>query len=118
KNVLAAALLGKPGGSQAKAREAVQLLAGVATPDTAAFGEVYVSSAGPGGSVQWSNRVDTPHVWEGVLFYLSAMALSDPKAFDLEDQELPLPASEPEPPPASMPAKGAGGGCGCGVAEG
>ncbi len=89
KNVLAAALLGKDGGSRDKAREAVQILAGVATADTLHFGEVYLSSPGPKGTLTWSNRVDTPHVWEGVLFYLSAMALSDPARFDLEDQELP-----------------------------
>ncbi len=115
KNVLAAALLGKAGGSRDKAKEAVQLLAGVATPDTAHFGEVYVSSLGPNGTVTWSNRVDTPHVWEGVLFYLSAMALTDPRAFDLEDQELPLPSSDPEP---TMTTPRSSAGCGCGLAEG
>jgi hypothetical protein len=110
KNVLAAALLGKNGGSRDKARQAVTLLAGVATPDTHHFGEVYLSSPGPSGTLTWSNRVDTPHVWEGILFYLSAMALSTPGSFDLEDQELPLPSSDPEPTPKVVSSSA---GCGC-----
>jgi hypothetical protein len=99
KNVVAAALYGKPGGARDQAREAVGLLAGIATPDTDAFGEVYLSD-GKGG---WSNRTATPHVWEGALFYLAAMALTDPTMFN-QDEQLPLP-----------PDGNAGGG-GCGVA--
>jgi hypothetical protein len=49
-------------------------------------------------------------VWEGVLFYLSAMALSAPSRFDLEDTELPLPpASAPPPTPMTTPVEVTGG---------
>jgi hypothetical protein len=106
KNVLAAALLGKDCGSRDKARAAVTLLANVATQGTLHFGEVFVNEPGPGGTVGYSNRVDTPHVWEGALFYLSAMALTDPQRFDLEDQELPLP-----PAPSTAREVVATGGC-------
>src|SRR5439155_17686934 len=92
KNVVAAALYGREDGSRGKAREAVQLLAQLATPDTLHFGEVFVTR--PDGS--FDNRVATPHVWEGMLFYLSAMALSQPERFNPEEKALPL-----------------AGGCGC-----
>jgi hypothetical protein len=79
----------------------VDLLAGIATSDTDAFGEVYLAD-GKGG---WSNRTATPHVWEGALFYLAAMALTDPTMFN-QDEELPLPSD------------GSAGGGGCSVAAG
>jgi hypothetical protein len=92
KNILAGALRGKPDGARAKARQALIALADVATPGTDAFGEVFLSVDEPSvGQVGWSNRTATPHVWEGVLFYLSAIALTEPKLFDVEERELPLP---------------------------
>jgi MYXO-CTERM domain-containing protein len=109
KNVVAAALYGKDGGSRDKAREAVTLLANVATPDTLQFGEVWVTEKAPGGGVTFSNRVAPPHVWEGVLFYLSAMALSDTSKLDLDVKQFPLPCFENCSPPAAAPQ----GGCGC-----
>jgi hypothetical protein len=106
KNIVAAALYGKDGGSRDKARHALDLLADVATPDTAQFGETYVVvSKNP---LTWSDRVAPPHVWQGILFYLSAMALSDPAAFDRDRNELALPAEEPMLEPS--------GGCGCSLA--
>jgi hypothetical protein len=107
KNVIAAAFLGKDGGSRDTAREAVTRLADIATPDTNHFGEVFVTThpAG-GGAPTFSARVAPPHVWEGALFYLSAMALSSPERLDLETTRLPLPASAQ---PASYEA--GGGGC-------
>jgi hypothetical protein len=90
KNVLAAALYGQAGGSRDKARQAVLLLADIATSGTDAFGEVYQPATGGG----WSNRTATPHVWEGVLFYLSAMALSDASRFNADETALPLPPAE------------------------
>ncbi len=92
KNVVAAALLGKDGGSRDVAREAVTRLAAIATPDTLHFGEVFITTFpnNPNTPV-FSQRVATPHVWEGTLFYLSAMALSVPQSFDPEMTELPLP---------------------------
>jgi len=92
KNVVAAALLGKDGGSRDVARDAVTRLAAIATPDTLQFGEVFITTFpnNPNTPV-FSQRVATPHVWEGTLFYLSAMALSVPQSFDPEMTELPLP---------------------------
>ncbi|MBI4701928.1 MAG: hypothetical protein HY744_12390 [Deltaproteobacteria bacterium] len=106
KNVLAAALCGKKDGSRELARQAVVLLADVATPDTLHFGEVYVTVPGEKGPT-FSNRVAPPHVWEGMLFYLSAMALTAPERFDPARQAFPL----PELPPVATEA--VGGGCGC-----
>lgn len=109
KTVLAAALYGADDGARKMARQAVELLANVADPETDQFGEVYVRR--PDGT--WSNRVAAPHVWEGMLFYMSAMALSDPGRFNREEQALPL------PPTASgswgcRVAAGAGAGAGGG----
>jgi MYXO-CTERM domain-containing protein len=98
KNVLAAALYGKDGGARDKAKQAVALLAQIATTGTDSFGEVYMPQAGTAGAITWSNRTATPHVWEGALFYLSAMALTNPQLFNQDETALPL------PPPA---------GCGC-----
>lgn len=95
KNVVAAALLGQDGGSRATARDAVSRLAAIATPDTLHFGEVFVTTHPPGASAPvFSNRVAAPHVWEGTLFYLAAMALSSPARFDPQDATFPLPASQ------------------------
>jgi len=108
KNVVAAALYGREGGARDKARHAVELLASVATADTLHFGEVYVvASKNP---LTWSNRVAPPHVWEGVLFYLSAMALTDPAAFDRDAALWPVSAGEDRDLVA-------GGGCGSCAAE-
>jgi MYXO-CTERM domain-containing protein len=96
KNVVAAALLGKDGGSRALAREAVTRLANISTPDTMEFGEVFVTIPGSGGGAPtFSPRVSLPHIWEGMLFYLSAMALTDPSRFDLHRAVLPPPPPAP-----------------------
>jgi len=104
KNVVSAALLGKDGGSRDMARDAVTRLAAMATQDTFQFGEVFVTThpVDPNTPV-FSQRVATPHVWEGTLFYLSAMALSAPQSFDPEISALPLP-----PQPIAVV-----GGCNC-----
>jgi hypothetical protein len=102
KNVVSAALLGQNGGSRDAAREAVQRLADIATPDTLQFGEVFITTHPPGAtSPVFSARVAPPHVWEGTLFYLSAMALSSPQSFDRQNAALPLPA-----PPATYDVRG------------
>jgi hypothetical protein len=93
KNVVAAALLGKDGGSRDVARDAVSRLAQMATPDTLHFGEVFVTTHPTATTTEFSQRVAPPHVWEGILFYLSAMALSSPERFDPQIQALPLPAA-------------------------
>jgi hypothetical protein len=102
KNVVAAALLGKDGGSRDMAREAVQRLAGIATPDTLHFGEVYVTIPSlDGGPATFSERTATPHTWEGILFYLSAMALTSPSLFDPEIGAFPLPTPTAQGPSAA-----------------
>jgi hypothetical protein len=109
KTVVAAALLGKDGGSRDMAREAVQRLANIATPDTLHFGEVFLTlPSTDGGPPTFSERVATPHVWEGTLFYLSAMALSMPGRFDPEIAALPLP---PAPTTATVTPPGGCGTC-------
>ncbi|MGZ6142417.1 MAG: hypothetical protein ACXWLM_03710, partial [Myxococcales bacterium] len=84
KVVVSAALYGDA--SRAKAREAVQLLADMATPGTLHFGEIFETLPGPA----FVQAVSPPHVWEGGLFYLSAMALSQPQLFNPEERALPL----------------------------
>jgi hypothetical protein len=59
-----------------------------ATPQTRHFGESMLVVQGPDGP-QASQRVATPHLWEGILFYLSAMALDDPSAFERFEQAVP-----------------------------
>ncbi len=59
-----------------------------ATPQTRQFGESMLVVQGPNGP-EASQRVATPHLWEGILFYLTAMALDDPSAFDRYQQALP-----------------------------
>jgi hypothetical protein len=86
KPIIAAALYGKKDGARAQAREALLLLADVATEGTDHFGEVFENT--PTGL---QNRVSMPHVWEGALFYLAAMALTDPDAFDRDKKQFPLP---------------------------
>jgi hypothetical protein len=105
KNVVSAALLGKDGGSRTTAKDAVTRLSNIATPDTMHFGEVFVTTF-PNGATSpvFSARVAAPHVWEGMLFYLSAMALSSPDLFDQQLAKLPL-------PPASAPFTASGSGC-------
>jgi uncharacterized protein (TIGR03382 family) len=86
KPIIAAALYGQKDGARAQAREALLLLADVATTGTDHFGEVFENTA-----AGLENRVSMPHVWEGALFYLAAMALTDPDAFDRDKKQFPLP---------------------------
>ncbi len=102
KNVVPPLLLGRSGdgGSRDRAREAVIAMAQVASPDTHHFGEFMVSTKDASGAVSFSVETAQPHVWEGTLFYLAAMAASDPAAFGKLKAELPLDAERPR-------------GCGC-----
>jgi hypothetical protein len=72
-----------------------------ATPATRHFGEVVVVVDNATGR-HASQRVATPHLWEGILFYLTAMAIDDPHAFDR--YEAVLPASLVPPMGAACPA--------------
>ncbi len=76
-----------------------------ATPATRQFGEVMVVVEDTDGR-HASQRVATPHLWEGILFYLTAMALEDPGAFDR--YEAVLPASQVPPMGAACPVLCAG----------
>jgi glucoamylase len=111
KNILSAALYGNQGGARDQAKQALGMLAAAATPDTLQFGETYVVVSKPGDPVMWSARVAPPHVWQGILFYLSAMALTDPKPFNLDQQVLPLPGETTAT--STPPLLEARGGCGC-----
>jgi uncharacterized protein (TIGR03382 family) len=61
----------------------------MATEGTFHFGEIFETQ--PGGA--FLQAVATPHVWEGSLFYLAAMALSQPQRFNPEETALPLSGS-------------------------
>lgn len=65
-----------------------------ATTDTGIFGEAMVVRPDEDG-VRAQQAVANPHLWEGILFYLSAMALDAPERFDLQESRLPeAPACE------------------------
>jgi hypothetical protein len=68
---------------------------------TGHFGEAMVVVPGADGPVA-SQRVANPHLWEGILFYLTAMAAEAPERFDRHLDVLPLsrvpPAGSPCPP--------------------
>ncbi|MFW5924951.1 MAG: MYXO-CTERM sorting domain-containing protein [Myxococcota bacterium] len=83
-------------------------LADHATPATHHFGEVMVV-VDDDGTPRADQRTANPHLWEGTLFYLTALALEDPAALTKYDEVL---------PPSRVTAPGAGGddGCGCHVA--
>ena len=108
KPILSAALYGLDDGAKQQAREALRLLADASTPDTLHYGEVYVTTSKIGPA--WSNRVAPPHIWEGILFYMAAMALTDATPFDADARELPLPMLPDEPASSES-------GCGCRVAK-
>ena len=87
----------------------------MATPDTLQFGEAQVITSRPGQPLTWSNRVAPPHVWQGILFYLSAMALSRPDLFNKDQSTWPLPTDGSAGQNTQVEA--AGGGCGCHMAQ-
>ena len=69
---------------------ALESVANHATVGTHHFGEVMVPRPGAKGQIA-DQRVATPHVWEGTLFCLTAMALQAPIKLQL-DQQLYAPA--------------------------
>jgi hypothetical protein len=71
---------------------------------TGHFGECMRTVDGPDGPVA-SQRVANPHLWEGVLFYLTAMAMEDPDALLVYDEVL------PEARLDEVPEGGEEGGC-------
>lgn len=59
------------------------------TPGTHHFGEAMVVVQDDDGARRASQRVANPHLWEGILFYLTAMAAEVPEAFTEYDRVLP-----------------------------
>ena len=55
-----------------------------------------------GGTRHPEQRTATPHLWEGTLFYLTAMAVEDANALLRYDEVLP-----------PFPSESSSGGCGC-----
>ena len=82
----------------------VELIAEGHATETAHFGEAMATVSEAGRPVA-SQRVANPHLWEGVLFYLSAMALEDPDALMAYDAVLPEVELAP-PAPATPPVSG------------
>lgn len=83
---------------------ALENVAARSTQGTNHFGEVMVPVNG-----QADQRVATPHLWEGTLFYLTAMALHDPTALQREvallNRPTATPTGEAEPAAAGGEAK-------------
>jgi len=96
---------------RAEVERLLQRTAEHATP-TGHFGEVTVVVE-EGGERRASQHVSTPHLWEGTLFYLTALALEDPNALLAYDDVLP---PSQVPAPFSEPERLGGGGCSCGAA--
>lgn len=59
--------------------------------NTGHFGETMQVVITPEGR-RARQQVSTPHLWEGILFYLTAMALEDPEAFFAFETVLPSPS--------------------------
>ena len=94
KNTLAAAMYLANGGDptlRPLLEEAVTRIArDVLSPDTQVMGEVFVTIRGSdGGVVRRENRVSIPHLWEGTLFAMTALAMAHPERFDLDRRVLP-----------------------------
>lgn len=91
KNLLALALArGKDPLWRPAIEAALEVVASRATAGTNHFGEVMVPVNG-----QADQRVATPHLWEGTLFYLTAMALHDPSVLQREVALLNPPPKRP-----------------------
>jgi MYXO-CTERM domain-containing protein len=96
-NAAAIALLGLDGeafaAQRAELERLVRKLATHATAGTHHFGEVMVVVEDESGARRPEQRTATPHLWEGTLFYLSAMALEDAGALLRYDDALPATSS-------------------------
>ena len=98
KNLLSTALvLGADPDWRAKIQAALVKSAKQATAGTHHFGEVTLPKVGLAGRFA-DQRVATPHLWEGGLFYLTALALEDPAALlrDRPQPAAPKPAAKIE----------------------
>jgi hypothetical protein len=95
-----------------------RLAATVPTHDTQVYGEVYIN-VGTSTAPVFDQRTSNPHLWEGTLTYLAAMALEHPERFERDRMNLPA-AQTPAPGDAGVSTDagvalvpGGGGGCGC-----
>jgi len=98
KNTVSLAVAGRPTwGAEIDVLPA--LLAAQAT-STNHFGEVMVVDTDADGMAVARQRVSTPHLWEGGLYYLTVAAVEDPMSLRRYDDVLPvsrvLPAESPE----------------------
>src|SRR5439155_20201563 len=86
-----AALALPPGGDRDQALEIAERLAGIANPETRTLGEAFHNTDLDGDGVVdlQEPRVATPHVWAGLLEYLTAMAHYAPGAFARAAHALP-----------------------------
>lgn len=107
KNTISIALAGDRGLTEVIAG-LPELLAGQATTDTDHFGEVMVVVEEEG-ERRPQQRVSTPHLWEGTLFYLTALAAEQPDALLRYNDVLPVSRVVGE----QRPAAGEGDGCSC-----
>jgi hypothetical protein len=85
KILVAVAMTDRRPATRTRVLELLETLArDTATPDTAIFGEVFaaVDDDDDGTPDRFSARVSKPHVWAGVLTYLSAMAATETARFD------------------------------------
>ncbi len=108
-----------------------------ATPYTSHFGEVMVV-VGDGEDRYAQQRVSTPHLWEGALYFLTVLAVEDPAALQKYEDVLPespfharpfypdggvldggvdtgMPDASMTPDAGQVGTKGKKSGCGCGI---
>lgn len=112
---VAAALALPPGADRDAAMDlALRMARDVADPDARFLGEVFVNvdENGDGIADRRINAVATPHLWAGILVYLTAMAYESPELFDPHERVLPAVQI-----PLDSGIAG-GSGCGCGAAGG
>ena len=109
KNLLSLALArGNDAELRPRIEAMLETIASHATQGTLHFGEVTIT-LDEGGTRRADQRVSTPHLWEGALFYMTAMALEDPDALLAYDRA--LPASRVPEPFVTEPPMTTGGCC-------
>ncbi len=105
KNTLAAALFlangGDPSLRPALEDAVVRIARDILSSDTQVMGEVFVTLRdADGGVIRRENRVSIPHLWEGTLFAMTALAMSHPERFDVDRRVLP---QNQTPAPGTVP---------------
>ncbi len=68
-----------------------KLAVDVPTPGTRHVGEVFMNVDTDGdGDLEYDNRTAVPHLWTATLTYLSLMAVYNPQAFDVVEEDAPF----------------------------